>query len=143
MLGGDWLRCALIVALALAGGCGRPIGTVSGVVTMDEQPLEKGIISFSAAEGAATESASPPVSADITGGRYSAEMVAGKKFVQISASKVIGTRKQSDAPGAAVDEIFEEQLPPKYNSSTELTLEVKPGGNSKDWAVESIRGKRR
>ncbi len=124
-------------ALATLCGCGPSAGTVSGNVTLDGRPLEQGIISFSAAEGTA-----PPVTADIVGGKYSAEMIAGKKHVQLSASKVIGTRK-NDSPGAPPDEILEEQIPPKYNSESQLSLDVKPGSNEKDWAVESIRGKRK
>jgi hypothetical protein len=131
-----WIVAVALAACSLACGCSPATSTVTGNVTLDGQPLEKGIIAFSAAEGAA-----PPVTADIVDGKYSAEMVAGKKHVQLSASKVIGTRK-NDSPGAPPDEILEEQIPPKYNSESKLEFDVQPGSNAKDWAVESIRGKR-
>ena len=108
-----------------------------GSVTLDGKPLEKGIIMFSAAEGEAL-----PVAADVIDGKYSTEkMVAGKKHVQLSASKLTGTRK-NDSPGAPPDEMWEEQIPARYNTESTLSLDVQPGSNAKDWAVESIRGKR-
>lgn len=129
------VRTAFAVSLLLGSlfsGCGPSTGTVSGTVLMDGQPLEKGLITFTPKEGA-----EPPVSADIAGGKYSAEMSAGAKLVQISAQVVVGQQKTSAAPDAPLDNIYEEKLPPMYNSASKLELEVKPGANAKDWETKS------
>jgi hypothetical protein len=128
-----WLAASLF--LVAACGCGPATGTVSGKVTIDGQPLDKGIISFAAAEGTAQ-----PATADITNGHYSATMQAGKKFVQISAPISVGKIKVSDAPGAQPDDKWEERLPPKFNSESKLEFEVQRGVNAKDWETQSIRG---
>lgn len=133
MRGFGWLAASLL--LVAACGCGPATGTVSGNVTIDGQPLDKGIISFAAAEGTAQ-----PANADITNGRYSATMQAGKKFVQISATISVGKRKISPDPNVPLDDIWEERLPAKFNSESKLEFEVKPGANTKDWETQSNRG---
>jgi hypothetical protein len=127
------LAVSLLLCTLLLSGCGPSKGTVSGTVAMDGQPLAKGTISFNPAAG--TE---PPVTADIAGGKYSAEMIAGKKIVQISAQVVVGQRKSPSAPPEVPPEdIYEERLPPMYNSDSKLELDVKPGSNAKDWDTKS------
>lgn len=125
---------ALLSAAALAG-CGPAVGTVSGTVSVDGQPLEKGVISFVPADGKGA-----PITVDIKGGAYRAEAQVGPKHVQISAPVVTGKRKEYEGPDAPLVEITEESLPPKYNSESELTFEVKRGANTQDWKVE--RGKK-
>jgi len=129
-----WLAASLM--LLSVCGCGPATGTVSGNVTIDGQPLDKGIISFAAAEG--TEQ---PASADIANGHYQATMQVGKKFVQISAPISVGKRK-ADAPGVPPEDIWQERLPPKFNSESKLEFEVKPGANAKDWETQSVGGKK-
>jgi len=123
--------------LLSACGCGPATGTVSGNVTIDGQPLDKGVISFAAAEGTAQ-----PATADIANGHYQATMQVGKKYVQISAPISVGKRK-ADAPGVPPDDIMQERLPPKFNAESKLEFEVKPGANAKDWETQSDRGQRR
>jgi hypothetical protein len=121
-----------LACICLLSGCSPPRGTVTGRVTLDGQPLDKGIISFTPTDARAKEN----VVADIINGQYSADVLAGPQQVQISAPKVIATRAESPAPGAPLVEITEERLPAKYHSATELTLEVKPGKNDKDWTLQ-------
>jgi hypothetical protein len=125
----------VVLAALLAAGCSSKAGTISGTVTMDGQPLDKGTISFAAAEGAAQ-----PVTAEIVNGSYSTKLEAGKKFVQISAPLLVGQRKQYNAPDAPTDDIWEERLPAKFHAESKLEVEVKPGSNSKNWDTQSIRG---
>jgi hypothetical protein len=132
-----WRRAVLIVVLAavgagLAGGCGPGTATVGGSVTVDGQPLEKGTISYVPADGPGT-----PAQAAVENGRYDLRTAPGKKLVQISAPAVVGKRKEYNAPDAPLVEVTAERLPERYNSKTELTFEVKPGGNTKDWALET------
>lgn len=125
---------ALLVVLA---GCGPSTGTVSGTVTVNGQPATSGIISFVPADGKTA-----PVTVEIqSGGQYSAQAVAGAKQIQISIPVVVGKRPEYNGPGAPMIEITEESVPAKYNSETELTFDLKPGANQKDWAVESVKRK--
>jgi hypothetical protein len=124
----------LVLGLAgagLAGGCART-ASVSGEVTVDGQALEKGTISYAAAEGT-----DAPAQAAIENGRYQLRTTAGNKRVQISAPVVVGKRREYNGPDAPTVEVTKENLPERYNTKTELTFEVKPGSNTKDWALET------
>lgn len=119
---------ALICSATLLVGCGPAVGEVSGSVTVDGKPLASGVISYVPAEGSGE-----PVTATIADGKYRLETTAGKKFVQISAPVIVGKRKEYEGPDAPLVEITDESLPPRYNSQTELSLEVKRGSNVRDW----------
>jgi hypothetical protein len=131
-------RLGFAALIAWAGvalsGCGSSLSTVSGNVTLDGKPLEKGAISYVPAN--AKDS---PATAEISGGKYELQVMAGKNAVQISAPVVVGKRKEYEGPDAPLVEITEESVPPKYNSETTLSFDVQPGKNSKDWAIESQR----
>jgi hypothetical protein len=134
------LRRLLLLLLGLAGlvsgsGCGAG-ATISGEVTVDGKPLDKGFISYTSADGNGT-----PVTAAIRDGRYEVRTVAGRKVVLISAPVVVGQRKEHNGPGAALIDITEERLPPSCNSKSELTFEATSGSNTKNWAVESQKRK--
>lgn len=122
------IRWMLALVLAMLAGCGPGMVSVSGEVKMDGVPLDKGVISFASADGKGTPATSP-----ITNGRYELKIAPGKKKVQISAPKSLGQREGYD--------ITEEQLPAKYHDKTELEYEVTSGSNSKNWEVQSIKGK--
>ena len=131
----------ILLLLLLSGsllGCGPSVGTVTGEVTIDGKPMESGVISFVPAD-----SNGEPVTVDVKGGKYSLEAVAGEKKVQISAPVIVGKQKEYDGPDAPLMEITQESLPPKYHSATELTFEVKPGSNTKNWQLSTERGKRK
>jgi hypothetical protein len=121
-----------LVAMVL--GCGQALGTVSGTVTVDGQPLAKGVISFVPADGNGA-----PITAEIKSGSYAVQAVAGRKTVQISAPIVTGQRKEYNAADAPLVDITEESLPPKYNSESELTFDLNRGSQTKDWSVQSMR----
>jgi hypothetical protein len=128
---------ALVGGLALVvAGCGPAMSTVSGNVTVDGKPLEKGAISYVPADNQGS-----PVTVDVAGGKYELQILAGKKMVQISAPFLKEKKKRYEGPDAPYDEFFDESLPAKYNSETTLTFDVQPGKNTKDWAVESQKPK--
>ena len=93
---------AIILTLtALLTGCGPSTGTISGTVTVSGQPAASGIISFVPADGKGA-----PVTVEIqSGGKYSAEAVAGAKQVQISIPVVVGKRPEYSGPGAPLIDI--------------------------------------
>jgi hypothetical protein len=130
-------RAFLILLLGAAGavlpgGCGPASSSVSGEVTVDGQPLGTGVIAYVSAEGTG-----PPATALVQTGKYELRTTPGNKRVQISWPAVVGQRKAYDGPDAPLLDISEERLPPRYNSGTELTFEVKAGSNTKDWVLQS------
>jgi len=127
-----WILAALLVAMVCTG-CGPQRATVSGNVTLNGQPLDKGVIYFNSQDLVSKEN----ISADIVNGQYSAEVVVGPKQIQFLAPIVTGTRPEYVGPGAPLVEITEERLPAKYNSASDLTFDVKAGKNEKDWALEA------
>lgn len=122
-----------MLMLAVAG-CSEPRGVVSDQVTLNGQPLDKGVIVFNSLDAKSTAS----VSADIVNGHYSLETTAGMKQVQITAPIVTGTRPEYAGAGAPLVEITEERLPDKYHSASELTYAVMPGKNvDVNWPLQA------
>jgi len=125
-----------LLGLGLTGlllGCdsGPAPATISGEVKINGTPLEKGVISYVPADNTGS-----PATAEIKNGKYEIRTTAGNKVVQISAPIVTDRRKESSAPDAPTIEFTSESLPPKYNSASELTFDVKPGSNTKNWEIE-------
>jgi hypothetical protein len=123
-----------IAAVGLLTGCGPATATVSGEVLVDGVPMPSGIISFVPAEGTGQ-----PVTANIQAGRYQAKTLAGKMVVQISQPVVVGKKPQYNGPDAPMMEMTQENLPPRYHSSSELKVELTPGSNTQDWSVKSVK----
>ncbi len=126
--------CGALLGLATAGllaGCGSGLATVTGEVKVDDKAVEKGVISYVPADGPGA-----PATANIENGRYEIRTTPGNKKVQISVPVVTSKRPGSSAPGAPMIEITAESLPERYHSKTELSFEVKPGTNTKDWSLK-------
>ena len=124
------LACLLCVPLIVA--CGPPgnTATVSGTVTVDGQPVKKGSIALIPIDGGGPSSGSP-----IRDGSYSASGWPGKSKVQIYVPKVVGSEKMDDASDGDERVTMAESLPTKYNSQTELEMEVSVGQNEKNWEL--------
>jgi hypothetical protein len=113
----------MVLLAVLAGGCGST-ATVSGEVTVDGKPIDKGVISYVPADDKGA-----PATAPIENGRYELKTRPGNKRVQISQTVVVGKRDGY--------EITEERLPARFHSRTELTFEVQSGANTRDWNLET------
>lgn len=107
---------ALLPCLVLFAACG-PSGPVtypvSGTVTFDGKPVEKGLIVFSSPDGKMN-----PDSGEIKDGKFSFPAQPGKKKVEIRANRE-----------GAFDPVMNSKksiayIPTKYNDTTELTAEV-------------------
>jgi hypothetical protein len=121
----------LLFALLFAGCSGETEGTVSGTVRVDGVPVEKGAITFIPADGKTSTSGG-----EIKDGRYSVHVPVGKMKVSISVPKETRKKKLYPTPDSPEMAMYDESLPARYNSKTELDLDVKSGKNPKDWDLQ-------
>jgi hypothetical protein len=125
----------LVAALLILSGCApnSKMAEVKGKVTLDDLPVENGGITFIPLDGK-----SPTGGGLIQKGEYSGKAPIGGNRVEIHWSKPTGkmkalynTEQKLERPETT------EAIPAKYNVKSELTLEVKPGKNEKDWELKS------
>lgn len=130
----------LSFSLVLLSGCGGgsdtpPLGTVSGVVTLDEKPLADAEVTFQ------PETGRPSLGKTDSQGNYTLAYTVNDNGALIGPHKVIITTAVeafSDETGGGQDrEARPEILPPKYNAQTTLTAEVKSGANTIDFPLKS------
>jgi len=115
------LIAALMIPLAL--GCkGKEYGHVTGVVTINGEPVEGASVTFAPAEGG--RSAFGSTGAD---GSYELDYTPGDKGAKIGVNNQV------------VEEGTPERIPPKYNESPSETVEVVKGDNVFDFTIESER----
>lgn len=130
---GPW--CLVLGAFLLAG-CGGPehpeVGRVSGVVTLNGQPLAEATVMFQPTEGRAS------IATTDSAGKYSLTYLDGVPGAKLGAHKVI---IRTEIPGEdGQPPIAKEKLPKKYHEQTELAAEVKPGSNTFDFPLTSQAG---
>jgi len=123
----------VLAALAVAG-CGGPDGPprepVSGVVTLDGKPLEKGLITFTPEGGGDLV-----VSGLVVDGAFHLPREEGPGLgphrVDVSSRKATGkTLKDRNDPENPVEERVE-VVPPRYNLRSELRADVVQGGDNR------------
>jgi hypothetical protein len=124
---------AVILGFLMIVGCGARGATVSGKVTLDGSPLDDATISFVPTGSGQRQAAWTMV----TAGQYkitSAEGLGTGPFrVEIRALRPIaGAKAEGDLPTPA-----KEAIPSRYNSNSELVMEIKPGENTADFALKS------
>lgn len=135
-----FVALALVVS-SLAGGCssqsedGITRVAVSGKITLDGQPLVSGSITLS------PQGSGPSAGGEITNGTYAIGVASGPSAGPYRAeirSMVPTGRKipnNDGAPGEMMDEIYN-QIPPNFNTRSELTIEIKAGSaNTHDFAL--------
>jgi hypothetical protein len=124
-----------VFATAICGGCrqeGPDVAPVSGMVTLDGEPLEGATVLFQPASGR------PSRGTTDNRGHYElsytqdrAGAVVGPHTVHITTAETI---TQDDGTMTATPE----RVPERYNRSSELTVEVPAGGtDSADFQLES------
>jgi len=131
------LSAALLCFGILGGnaGCGhsKDQGTVIGVVTLDGAPLAEGAVRFVPVAGDA-----PTSGANVAEGAFIAKVPFGQMRVEITAAKIVGTRKMYEGmDDSPLENIVEELIPTKYNVRSELTLDVKQGSQEASFQLES------
>jgi len=129
------LASLVLAAFGLAVGCSGsgddlPRQPVSGTVTLDNQPLASGTISFIPASGSGGGGGT------ITDGKFSigreGGLVPGSYNVAINAAATQGEQTKPKMAGGTRKEsqLAKELIPAKYNANTELKAEIKKGGNN-------------
>ena len=118
----NMFRLAGVFVIALTIGCGGGVEgpeehATSGSVSLDGSPIAKGEILFEDSTGAVAGSAV------IENGKYETTVAAGKLTVRINAPKEVG---EADETGLVPTE---ETIPAKYNTESELEVEIKEGEN--------------
>ncbi len=112
----------LTTMLAFLCGCsGQGTYEVSGSVTYDGQPVEKGEISFVPLEAGAA-----PDAGLIENGQFSFRAKPGKKRVIIRGSRRLPEDRQTN-PEMGI--LYDDYIPSVYNDESELTAEVGAGGD--------------
>lgn len=108
---------ALALACFLALGCGGKGSTVTGTVTFNGQPLEKGYITFTPTEGKGA-----PVGGEIVKGKYTAANVTPGKNKVLVVSTVV-TEQAAESMDASI-----------------AAAKKAPAGASKDQPTENSEG---
>lgn len=115
-----FIACLLLMGCSGAGD--RPdLGEVSGIVTLDGQPLAHASISF------IQEGFRPSIGQTDDQGRYELTYIRDIKGAAVGTHMV---KIKVFGPGA-------QKVPPRYNSESELTCEVKPGHNEINFDLTS------
>jgi hypothetical protein len=126
---------SIAIVVGVLAGCSHDDGkhgTVSGMVTLDGQPLPSGSIHF-----APTDGHTSPSEGAISDGKYSVLASLGESRVSISAPRVVGKRKMYDTPDSPMVDNVAETLPAHYNSQSTLTLKVVPGPQQQNYDLKS------
>lgn len=126
-------RLSLVFGLALFCGCAPAaklqLADVSGMVTLDSQPLAEGVIVF-------TKDGEIPKEVPIVQGRFAGKVYVGKNHIQFAAYRE-QKRRATAGPGAEQPSL-ENVLPSKYNQESKESRDVSASGpNQFDFALQS------
>ncbi len=119
----------LVCSLACLAGCNSEVGTVSGRVTFDGQPVKHASVYFQPKDGGR---ASTAITDD--DGNYKLMYKVGQPGAKVGTHVVkITTAWQDDDKNINRAEF----LPAKYHANSNLTKEVKAGHNTFDFPLTS------
>lgn len=131
----SWLACAFLVVAAAgcSGGDGPTLGAVRGKVTLDGNPVEKAIVTFT------PESGSPSYGGTNANGEYSMMFTANKDGAAVGKHNVTieAANPATGDDGKPVPDQKITKVPKKYAKPGTLTADVKAGPNTLDFALES------
>ena len=129
-------RPLVIVLLVCLAGCGKPehpdVGGVSGVVTLDGQPLPEATVMFQPTSGRASQATTD------SAGKYALI------YLDRVPGALLGTHKviiRTEIPGEdGQPPIAKEKLPKKYHAESDLKAEVKSGSNKFNFDLKGKAG---
>ena len=103
---------------------------MTGIVTVNGQPVAAGAVAFSPIDGQ-----SPTSGGKIVDGKYTVQAWTGAARVAIRVPQVVGEKKLYSTADSPVRPVMRETLPAEYNDRTTLTYEVKPGANEHNFEL--------
>jgi len=112
------LSFVLVIA---SGGCGQrdPHVSVSGLVTVNGEPIEEGMIQFVPVDGRTAEGGGR-----IQDGRFDAKVPPGEKIVRIQGTKVTGKRLAEGTSGKKTEVNIKTPVTSQKEHWDESTLRV-------------------
>lgn len=122
------VTCAAMVLLFAAVGCGGGDNgpqtyPISGQVTYAGEPVASGRIAFLPP----ADAGGPSYAFELSDGRYTGDVSAGPKRVEIYGSFETGEMESDDTGEKQIPVL--ESLPDKYNQSSELEVTISEGSN--------------
>ncbi len=127
---------AVLVLVSLFSGCSQrssdtpELAVVSGVVTLDGQPLPNVTVAFVPTQGAGSYGVTDE------SGKYELNAAGGNQGAIVGTHTVTITTPTDGPPGPG----YKDPVPAKYNTKSTLTVDVKPGKNP-DTNFELTSGK--
>lgn len=126
----------LAAALAVAGCGDDKLGEVTGTVTVDGEPAMHGSsISIVPADGKGT-----PGGGLLDGGKYDTKVAVGPAKVRVTVPKFASGRKSpapKAGPGSGEDRVVGELELVDETGKSDLTYDVKPGRQEKNWNLKT------
>ena len=125
MLGRLLIGCAVLLVV----GCGKPkLAEVSGTVKLDGKPLADASVSFQPiGDGTLNPGAGSYAKTDANG-HYVLTQMGGAKGALVGMHKVEISKTTNANPDDDRSRPTPEKVPARYNTKSELTCEVLPGG---------------
>jgi autotransporter translocation and assembly factor TamB len=122
-------QIAVLVPIVISGcSKGRPMGDVQGRVTLNGQRLSEGAVRFIPLNGD-----TQATGGSIRDGKFRVQVPVSKQRVEFSANVV---DREKTPPNATGDQIVMKILvPARYNTHSELTLDVLPGLNEPEFKL--------
>lgn len=146
-----WFAVAASLTCLILIGCGgEDVGSVTGKVTMDGQPLPNAIVTFVPEGGGRTGTGKTDANGEYklvfaggegaTIGKNKVAVTTAPEAVEVAAMSSDSPEYAQQAMGNASDyntAKVTEPIPAKYNKNTELTFEVTSGSNVYDIELKS------
>ncbi|WP_437193784.1 hypothetical protein [Planctomicrobium sp. SH527] len=123
----------IVTLIVLTQGCGsgsaKPMGTVTGTVSLNGEPLKEGRIIFRDTTGEEASGASK-----VEGGTYKLMVPPAEMKVEITAYREVPGKFMELNPGVKTP-VIEQFVPAQYNAKSELTAKVVAGKNNFDFSL--------
>lgn len=128
-----WQRPVLACALLMIVGCANSVteSEVTGTVTVNEQPVLEGQITFHPASGGGKSA-----SGRIEYGTYRLKVPPGEKRVEIFGQREIPGRYSSELVNGQKVLMKEEFVPARYNVKSELKVTIPAASSTQDFHLK-------
>jgi len=131
-------RGIMFLGLAAALGCGGTpagypeLGQVDGTVTLDGQPLANADIMFGPTKGGR-----PAQARTESDGGYELTYIGAVEGAELGTYKVTISKLESGDPSDTAPPEYKQLVPDRYNTKSELSVEVKSGSQTHDFDLTS------